>query len=349
MIFFNRKTLLVALHPKSMIMKKLSLIIMLLCGTWFAKAQVFWFENWTSCSCDSLCTSYTGPNGAWAITNIGTQGAAANVWYFSYKEQGLGRNACGSAIGTRASAHVGNVSASPNAALLCPYGDCGALNDDAPSTTFTKTRLESPVINCTGKSHITLSFNYILKGDTAHDYATVWYFNGTAWTQINKPAQTPPICPGFPVSPGLWTYDTISLPSSADNNPNVKIGFLWYNDTSATADNNLDYPSFAIDSIALSSSVPMGISSMNAGNGVVSLYPNPNNGVFQIAGSQQLLANSQIEIYNMLGEKVYSHYQITTPSEYQIDLSSQPAGIYLFRVITETGYLIGEGKFEIIH
>ncbi|NNM95618.1 MAG: T9SS type A sorting domain-containing protein, partial [Bacteroidia bacterium] len=54
-------------------------------------------------------------------------------------------------------------------------------------------------------------------------------------------------------------------------------------------------------------------------------------------------------IYNMLGEQVYSHYQITTPSEYQIDLSSQPAGIYLYRVITETGYLIGEGKFEIIH
>jgi len=75
------------------------------------------------------------------------------------------------------------------------------------------------------------------------------------------------------------------------------------------------------------------------------LFPNPNNGVFTIqANGYQPIANSQIEIYNMLGEKVYSHYQITNSSNYQIDLSSQPSGIYLYRVLKESGEAIGQGK-----
>ena len=62
--------------------------------------------------------------------------------------------------------------------------------------------------------------------------------------------------------------------------------------------------------------------------------------------------SSVVEVYNMLGEKVYSHYKITNPdnyreSNYQIDLSSQPNGVYLYRVITETGDLVGEGKLII--
>jgi hypothetical protein len=82
----------------------------------------------------------------------------------------------------------------------------------------------------------------------------------------------------------------------------------------------------------------------------VKLYPNPNNGRFQIAISQQLSANSQIEIYNMLGQEVYSNsYQPIAISHQlmNIDLSSEPSGIYLYRVITEIGEVVGEGKFVI--
>lgn len=82
----------------------------------------------------------------------------------------------------------------------------------------------------------------------------------------------------------------------------------------------------------------------------VRIYPNPSNGVFTLqANSYQPLSNSSIEVYNMLGAKVYSHYQITKSSNYQIDLSNQPNGIYLYRVLDENGGLIGEGKLIIAH
>ncbi len=326
--------------------KVLLLIITSVAYVLQSHAQVFWLENWTSCTCDSLCKSYTGPNGPWAITNVGYNGSAANAWYFSYKEQGLGRGACGSGAGTRASAHVGNVSTSPQASILCPYGDCGALNDDAPSSTYTNIRLESPVINCTGKSNITLSFNYIMKGDTLHDYATIWYFNGSVWTKLNKPAQTPPICPGFPISPGLWTYDTIPLPSSANNNPNVKIGFLWFNDTTAVADNNLDYPSFAVDSIALSSAVPLGANNINTANGNLTLYPNPNDGRFTIQIPLIIDRDPYLfEIYNVIGDML-AKVQVKSGLN-SVNFSYFSSGLYLYRVIDQNGNLLGRGKVEI--
>jgi len=107
-----------------------------------------------------------------------------------------------------------------------------------------------------------------------------------------------------------------------------------------------------------------GLTSITPQTNNVLLYPNPNNGQFTIAvKSHELRANSNIEVYNMLGEKVYSNYQISngaalmsslnnvqltnTSSNYQINLSSQPNGIYLYRVISETGQLIGDGKLII--
>jgi hypothetical protein len=88
-----------------------------------------------------------------------------------------------------------------------------------------------------------------------------------------------------------------------------------------------------------------GINDIAAGSGGISVYPNPNTGVFTMelsVGSGQ----STVEIYNILGEKIMNE-QLTKASN-QIDLSSQPSGIYLYRVIkTENGNLVGEGKVVI--
>ena len=56
-----------------------------------------------------------------------------------------------------------------------------------------------------------------------------------------------------------------------------------------------------------------------------------------------------LQIYNMLGEKIYvsSFGGGVRRTEEEIDLSNQPAGIYMYRVITETGKLVGEGKIVI--
>jgi len=91
-----------------------------------------------------------------------------------------------------------------------------------------------------------------------------------------------------------------------------------------------------------------GVVTIKSSTPSISLFPNPNNGIFTLrANGQQILVNSNIEIYNMLEEKVYFHYQITNLSNYQIDLSGQPAGVYLYRIVSENGALLGDGKFVI--
>jgi hypothetical protein len=95
---------------------------------------------------------------------------------------------------------------------------------------------------------------------------------------------------------------------------------------------------------------PLGIASLEELNSGVFVYPNPNKGQFTIsATSEELRAKSGVEIYNMLGEKVYSAILPQTPEGAlnKIDLSNQPNGIYLYRVISEDGSLVGEGKLII--
>jgi hypothetical protein len=74
---------------------------------------------------------------------------------------------------------------------------------------------------------------------------------------------------------------------------------------------------------------------------VIDIYPNPNSGVFIVNGIRQ---EQLIEIYNVLGEKVYSQPFTIHNSQFTIDLSSQPSGIYFYRILNENSGLVGEGK-----
>ena len=214
---------------------------------------IFWTENFgVGCSQGALASVYTGTNGAWAVTNTGTNDPAANQWYVSATESGMGAGNCGDgclgAGTTNRTLHVANVSTSPAAFIFCPTGDCGAAYDTgigANNVTADK-RAESPTINCTGQSNITLTFNYIEGGQTTLDDATLWYFNGATWTQIDNMPKTV-VCGS---GQGQWASRTVVLPASANNNASVKIGYRWVNnDDGAGAD-----PSFAVDDITLSAS-----------------------------------------------------------------------------------------------
>jgi len=88
-----------------------------------------------------------------------------------------------------------------------------------------------------------------------------------------------------------------------------------------------------------------GIEGVTLGNEQIEVYPNPNNGVFTLTFSHpELVSGSQatIEIYNVLGEKIYS--QNIKQSNYQIDLRTQPDGVYFYRVLLMDGSSTGEGK-----
>lgn len=65
------------------------------------------------------------------------------------------------------------------------------------------------------------------------------------------------------------------------------------------------------------------------------IYPNPSNGQFQIQVNNKALAVSneyKLEIYNVVGELVYSTSTFKRQISNGIDLSSQPNGIYFYSV-----------------
>ncbi|MCX6311530.1 MAG: PKD domain-containing protein [Bacteroidetes bacterium] len=215
------------------------LLCLFICNT--GQSQVFWTEAFQNgCVSDCNASAYVGPNGAWTTTTTGVNGADPNVWYVAGSECGNLPPACGSVCGaTDPSLHIGS-----NATVLGDQGAsylAGGLGFWFPETNM---RCQSPTINCTGHTNITLAFNYIENGQATVDDATLWYFNGTIWAQIDPLAKTALTC-----NPqGKWTAFSILLPASANNNANVKIGFNWTNND----DNVGTDPSFAVDDIKLS-------------------------------------------------------------------------------------------------
>ncbi len=206
---------------------------------------IFWTEDFGSgCNDGQLATAVTGPNGAWAITSTGTNVTLSNTWYISASENGNAAGACGTGCGSDRTLHVGNVDI---LGIISPDGGARYYAGGLGNAT-TNRRAESPVINCAGRTSITLNFVYMEYGDGTLDNATLWYFDGSSWAQLADLPKTS-ICGG---GQGLWTAYSIALPASANNNANVKLGFNWTNNNDVSGTD----PSFAVDDITLS--VPSG-------------------------------------------------------------------------------------------
>jgi hypothetical protein len=74
----------------------------------------------------------------------------------------------------------------------------------------------------------------------------------------------------------------------------------------------------------------------------ISLYPNPNNGQFTIQSSV-VSDQLSVEIYNMLGQKVYSQSTMHQP-QFSINIADQPNGVYLIRILDKDGNLVSRKK-----
>ncbi len=81
----------------------------------------------------------------------------------------------------------------------------------------------------------------------------------------------------------------------------------------------------------------------------IRVYPNPGNGLFNVIydPGKGEVSPPIIEIYNILGEKIIKETMLTDKSDNLIDISSQSSGIYFYRVLKQTGELVGEGKVVI--
>jgi len=89
-------------------------------------------------------------------------------------------------------------------------------------------------------------------------------------------------------------------------------------------------------------SQPAGISEMNNKGGKVEVYPNPSNGMLTLSLTN-VNQECSIKVYSVLGQQVYWS-SIDANGSAEINLSGQSQGVYLYRVITETGDLVREGK-----
>ena len=227
---------------------KILYILAIVFSASYLNAQtVIWTEDFQN-GCTAACpgSSYVGSNGAWTQTVTGAEGADPNTWFVSCSENNMGAGNCSDVCQTtpnqtmHISAAIGNV--------ICP-NDCGAAYDAGGlcgilSCPQTDKRIESPTINLTGQTNVSVNFEFIEGGDGTNDNATLWYFDGVAWAQIDDMPKSSTSCSG---GQGIWATRTIALPASSNNNANVKIAFRWVNNDDGVGSD----PSFAVDNITL--------------------------------------------------------------------------------------------------
>lgn len=267
----------------------------------------FWTEGFgTDNSCSNqnqLATSASNDNGSWSQSITAAEGGVPNQWFVSASEAFTGTGNCGDGcVGNPAldnqTLHVGSLGVG-----LCPGGDCGAAYNMGANGETHK-RIESPVIDCSGKSSVTLSFDYMHFGELNNDAASLYYYDGTSWNVLAIPLPQTTCCGGPCGSllvQGQWSptrYSTV-LPAAANDNPNVRIGFTWDND----ANNSGADPSFAVDNIDLSVSS----SNCTTASGIELTQPDEVAFTSSITGETCGQGNGSITITASSGTGVYTY------------------------------------------
>ncbi|MFL5752550.1 MAG: T9SS type A sorting domain-containing protein [Bacteroidia bacterium] len=119
----------------------------------------------------------------------------------------------------------------------------------------------------------------------------------------------------------VWAKDSANF--TATSSGTIYIGFRGQG-TAAGSGTNV-----RLDDIYIHKVVPVGISKANSNN-EMALYPNPTSGVVTLTVAN---ANSQVEIFSIIGEKVYSKSQLNKGNN-MLDLSNVAEGTYIVRVLS---------------
>jgi len=110
------------------------------------------------------------------------------------------------------------------------------------------------------------------------------------------------------------------------------MGGTYYVLLSVTSDSG------CVDTASLLVTVPAGIQSINSPSEAVSIFPNPSNGKFELKITNAESGIKNVEVYNVLGEKVSQYSSLNT--QYYIDISSQPTGMYFVKVTSGQSYKV---------
>ncbi len=87
---------------------------------------------------------------------------------------------------------------------------------------------------------------------------------------------------------------------------------------------------------------PPGLAVPEVSNNIaINIYPNPGQGVFTFEIPSNL-NNAQLKVYNSIGQEVYSSGVNT--GKYQVNLTNQSTGMYLYRLLNDNGSPVSTGK-----
>lgn len=92
-----------------------------------------------------------------------------------------------------------------------------------------------------------------------------------------------------------------------------------------------------------SNEIGAGIAAINGGEYNINVYPNPSTG--NITVSMTGTDKASFEVYDVLGQQLYNH--AITSGMNTLNLDTKANGMYLYRIMTENGSLIGQGKLVI--
>jgi hypothetical protein len=99
------------------------------------------------------------------------------------------------------------------------------------------------------------------------------------------------------------------------------------------------------DSVTVNSAItlqPIGTGIANIQNSEVKVYPNPTTNQLTITADQ--MAVNKVTLLNMLGQTVFNYNYIAgDKTPLNIDFSTVPAGVYIYRVTDENAQVV-EGK-----
>ena len=74
----------------------------------------------------------------------------------------------------------------------------------------------------------------------------------------------------------------------------------------------------------------------------ISIYPNPNSGVFALEIEYQAITELQLQLTNITGQVVYSDHVFTSFYKKEIDLRNYAKGIYTLKIVSDYGVVCGK-------
>jgi len=197
------------------------------------------------------------------------------------------------------------------------YLSCGSTvyrtpNRGATWTNETGSLPSVNVVNMYNDEYTTNEAIYLATGDA------VWYKDSTLSDWVNYSKGLPNTC---------WITN-----------------LMMYNDGTANSVVRVSFYGRGVWESPTYNAILLGTPTVSSNVASPKVYPNPNNGSFTVV-MQNANDNAQMDVYNLLGQKVYTTE--LNKDRTTVNLPTTTPGMYLYRVYTKAGAFIASGKIMV--